>query len=315
LSVSAQSESTEETLEQFIDRMVATHQMDADKLKQWFAKAERQQKIIDSMNRPAEALPWHKYRNIFIRENRIQAAVDFWNKYQTELMRAEATFQVPASIIVGIIGVETFYGRIQGNIRVWDALYTLGFHYPKRGRFFRGELEQFLLLCQEQNWDVLEPKGSYAGAMGMGQFIPTSYRHYAVDFDGDGKIDLFNNPVDAIGSVANYFRKHKWRWGEPVAYRITQMGENPESLLANNLKPSYTAQLIRSKGFVWAVDTIDEQVAALYPFEQPEGQEYWIGFDNFYVITRYNRSPLYAMAVYQFSQEVVARRAQNYWQG
>ncbi len=315
LNVFAADDNQQETLDQFIERMVQTHQMDANQLKQWFAKAERQQKIIDSMNRPAEGLPWHKYRKIFIREKRINAAIDFWNKYHKELMRAEATFQVPASIIVGIIGVETFYGRIQGDIKVWDALYTLGFHYPKRGKFFRGELEQFLLLCREQNWDVFEPKGSYAGAMGMGQFIPTSYRHYAVDFDGDGKIDLFNNPTDAIGSVANYFRKHKWRWGEPVAYPITKVGTDADELMAQRLKPAHTAELIRAKGFEWAVATIDEQTASLYEFEQPEGKDYWIGFDNFYVITRYNRSPLYAMAVYQFSQEVLARRAQQYWQG
>ncbi len=304
-----------ETEVEFIDRMVSTHQMDRQQLQELFSKAKREQFIIDAMNKPAESLPWHKYRKIFVRDKRINAGIQFWNKYQTELKRAEETFQVPASIIVGIIGIETFYGKIQGNISVWNALYTLGFHYPKRAEFFRKEMEQFLLLSKEQNWDPLEPKGSYAGAMGMGQFISTSYREFAVDFDGDGKIDLFNNPVDAIGSVANYFRKHKWRWGEPVAYKVEKVGGNPELFAANSLKPTSTAGAIREQGFFWSVNTLAEQAASLYPFEQTKGNDYWIGFDNFYVITRYNRSPLYAMAVYQFSQEVLAQRALAYWQG
>ncbi|MEE4245025.1 MAG: lytic murein transglycosylase B [Kangiellaceae bacterium] len=313
-SIAAKSPDNE-TVEQFIERMVNTHDMDRAQLSDWLSKASKQQKIIDSMNRPAESLPWHKYRKIFVREKRIKAGIDFWNKYQTELKRAEETFQVPASIIVGIIGVETFYGKIQGNLSVLDALYTLGFHYPKRGKFFRGELEQYFLLCREQGWDVFQPKGSYAGAMGMGQFISTSYRSYAVDFDGDGKIDLFDNPVDAIGSVANYFRRHKWRWGEPVAYKVESLGQSPEQFKAKRLKPTSTAKAIKASGFDWSIKTIDEQVASLYSFEQANGLDYWVGFDNFYVITRYNRSPLYAMAVYQFSQEVMARRAESYWQG
>ncbi len=304
-----------ETVEQFIDRMVSTHQMDKAQLTQWFSKAEKQQSIIDSMNRPAESLPWHKYRKIFVKEKRIQAGVEFWNKYHTELKRAEETFQVPASIIVGILGIETYYGKIQGNYSVWNALYTLGFYYPKRAKFFRKELEQFLLLCREQGWNVFDPKGSYAGAMGMGQFISTSYREYAVDFDGDGKIDLFGNPVDAIGSVASYFRKHKWRWGEPVAYKVKKVGNHVESFAPLKLKPTSTSGAIKKAGFNWPVETVEEASASVYDFQQAKGKDYWIGFDNFYVITRYNRSPLYAMAAYQFSQEVLARRAQSYWHG
>ncbi len=303
-----------ESPEQFIDRMVATHQFDKQQLTEWFNRAEKKQNIIDSMNKPAEGLPWWKYRKIFIKDSRISAGIEFWNKYQTELKRAEETFQVPAEIIVGIIGVETFYGKIQGTIPVWDALYTLAFHYPKRADFFRKEMEQFLLLSRDQNWNVWEPMGSYAGAMGMGQFISTSYREYAVDFDGDGKIDLFNNPIDAIGSVANYFRRHKWRWGEPVAYKVTQDGSNPSQFDSKYLKPTSTVAQIKAAGFDWPVDTLGEQSASLYGFEQPQAQDYWIGFDNFYVITRYNRSPLYAMAVYQFSQLVLAERAKSYWQ-
>ncbi|PWK51980.1 membrane-bound lytic murein transglycosylase B [Pleionea mediterranea] len=309
----SESDTENETEQMFIQRMVDTHGMDKATLEKWFSKATKQQRIIDSMNKPAESLPWHKYRKIFVRDSRIKAGVEFWNKYHVELKRAEATFNVPASMIVGIIGVETFYGRIQGNLKVWDALYTLGFHYPKRGRFFRGELEQYLLLVKEQNWDFLEPQGSYAGAMGMGQFIPTSYREYAVDFDGDGKIDLFNNPIDAIGSVANYFRRHKWRWGEPVAYPVVKEGEYQDAFEPKRMKPRSNAGAIKSAGYQWKVDTLDEQSAAIYHFEQPDHKQAWIIFDNFYVITRYNRSPLYALAVVQFSQEVVASRAQAYW--
>ncbi|WP_246128537.1 lytic murein transglycosylase B [Pleionea sediminis] len=302
-----------ETVEQFIDRMVEVHDMDRTRLEGLFAKANRSQKIIDLMTSPAESKPWHEYRKIFISDARVKAGVEFWNKYHVELKRAEATFQVPASMIVGIIGIETYYGRIQGKIPVWDALFTLGFHYPPRGKFFRGELEQFLLLCKEQGWNELEPVGSYAGAMGMGQFISTSYREYAVDFDGDGKINLFDNPVDAIGSVANYFRRHKWRWGEPVAYPVTKSGQFASELESRRLKPVTTAGALKELGYDWKIDTLDEQGAGLYFFDQPEGKDAWVIFDNFYVITRYNRSPLYALAVFQFSQKVVAARAKNYW--
>lgn len=305
-------EPVSETEAQFIERMVETHGMKKARLESLFAKAKREQKIIDLMNKPAESLPWHKYRKIFIGDSRIKAGVEFWNKYHVELKRAEATFQVPASIIVSIIGIETFYGKIQGKIPVWDALYTLGFHYPKRGKFFRGEMEQFLLLCKEQGWDVLDPVGSYAGAMGMGQFISTSYREYAVDFDGDGNIDLFNNPVDAIGSVANYFRRHKWRWGEPVAYKVTQSGQLGEDFESVKLKPRVTVGALKQAGYDWPVESLDEQKAGIYFFEQPTKKDDWVLFDNFYVITRYNRSPLYALAVFQFSQLVVAERAKQY---
>jgi len=308
------SDEVEETPEQFMQRMVQEHKMDPVWLKDLFDKTQKNQRIIDLMNTPAEGKPWHEYRKIFVREARIKAGIKFWNDYQVELQRAESTFQVPASIIVGIIGVETFYGKIKGNIKVMEALYTLGFHYPKRGKFFRGELEQYLILAQEQQWDPLEPEGSYAGAMGMGQFIPTSYREFAVDFDGDGKIDLFNNPVDAIGSVANYFRVHKWRWAEPVAYQLTALGTMQDAFLPERYKPKATAGNLKSAGFNWPVQTLDEQAAGIVDFEMPNNKkQHWVIFDNFYVITRYNRSPLYALAVYQFSQEVKARRAQSYW--
>ncbi|NVJ51757.1 MAG: lytic murein transglycosylase B [Gammaproteobacteria bacterium] len=298
----------------FIDRMVEKHQMDRKWLEGLFAKTQKNQRIIDLITTPAEGKPWYEYRKIFVREARINAGIKFWNEHQVELQRAESTFQVPAAVIVSIIGVETFYGKIKGNIKVMEALYTLGFHYPKRAKFFRGELEQFLILAQEQNWDPLQPEGSYAGAMGMGQFIPTSYREYAVDFDGDGKIDLFNNPADAIGSVANYFRVHKWRWGEPVAFALTQQGTMQDSFIPERYKPGTTAGILKAAGFDWPVQTLDEQAAGVLSFDKSATeQEHWIIFDNFYVITRYNRSPLYAMAVYQFSQELKARRAQSYW--
>ncbi|MCO7227378.1 lytic murein transglycosylase B [Pleionea sp. CnH1-48] len=316
-SVSYASTSTKvgESLEDFIQRMVKTHQMDEKELTPLLTKTKVRQDIIDLMNKPAESLPWHRYRPIWIKDKRIKAGIEFWNKYQTELLRAEKTYQVPASIIVGILGVETYYGRIQGKIPVIEALVTLGFHYPKRAKFFRKELEEFLLLCKEQNWSPLTPKGSYAGAMGMGQFISSSYRNYAVDFDGDGKVNLFDSPVDAIGSVANYFKQHKWRWGQPVAYRVTGEGKNPEKWAAEKLKPMFTAGKLYEEGYKWPVSVVADASASLYPFEQEKNKDYWIGFNNFYVITRYNRSALYALAVYQFSQEVIAARARSYVHG
>ncbi len=299
-------------VETFIKNFSKKHKIEESWVRQWIGKAKKQQGIIDAMNKPAESLPWHKYRTIWMKEKRIQAAVQFWNENRQILLKAEKEFKVPASIIVAIIGVETYFGRIQGKSSVLDALYTLGFHYPKRAAFFSKELEAFLLLCREQNWEPTQPKGSYAGAMGMGQFIPSSHRAYAVDFDGDGQINLFTNTQDAIGSVANYFRKHHWRYGEPVAYQITQLGSNAQQWKSKKLKPVHKAKALKQAGYDWLVNTNEQDNAAIYTYEQKEGKEHWVGFDNFYVITRYNRSPLYALAVFQFSQEVIAARAKAY---
>lgn len=287
--------------------MAKKHGFTQDYVALALAKAEKRQSILDAISRPAEGKDWYEYRPIFLGEKRIKKGAEFWKKHQATLERAEKEFQVPAEVIVAIIGVETFYGRIQGSYPVIDAISTLAFHYPKRAKFFAGELEQYFILAREQGWMLDKHKGSYAGAMGMGQFIPTSYRHYAVDFDGDNKINLFSNPVDAIGSVANYFRKHKWILGEPVAEFLPNLSDKLSKQFHNDqLKPKYSVQALQDAGVTFKSVAEKDPKAGVYHFQQKDSVDNWVGFHNFYVITRYNRSPMYAMAVHQLSQEIKA---------
>ncbi|NIQ15869.1 MAG: lytic murein transglycosylase B, partial [Candidatus Dadabacteria bacterium] len=209
----------QQSVQQFISYMEATHNYDGSSLNAIFKQAKYSSRVINAISKPAEALPWYKYRPIFLQPERINQGIMFWEKHKETLLAAEKEYGVPAEIIVAIIGVETRYGQYTGKDRVIDALSTLAFHYPKRSKFFRSELEQFLLLVREQNVDPYSIKGSYAGAMGIPQFISSSYRNYAVDFDADNKIDIWNNPVDAIGSVANYFKQHGWSAGGEIAIK------------------------------------------------------------------------------------------------
>lgn len=202
--------------------------------------------------------------------------------------------------------METRYGGNVGKHRVIDALSTLAFDYPPRSKFFTSELEHYLLLAREEDIDLLNAKGSYAGAMGYGQFIPSSYRNYAVDFSKDGKVDLWNSPRDIIGSVANYFKRHGWTQGKPVAVRAEIKGDDFQTVLKLGYKPNTVLHAMRHDGIVPVGTFPDDMEAALIEFGQPDGPEYWLGFDNFYTITRYNHSPLYAMAVYQLSEEIRA---------
>jgi membrane-bound lytic murein transglycosylase B len=289
--------------------MVAKHDFNALDLANLLGQAQQQQKILDAIRKPAEAKPWHQYREIFVTATRVQEGVKFWNEAQPWLEKAEAQFGVPPEIIVGILGVETRYGAQQGNYRVLDALMTLAFDYPERAAFFRGELEQFLLLSREEKIDPLTLTGSYAGAMGKPQFIPSSYRNFAVDFDGDGKRDLLNSTADAIGSVANYFRSHNWRQGEAVVSAATIEGDAYRGLLEQGIKPQTNLKNFSGYGVSVANAQLAEtDLGALIELEHASGREYWVGLQNFYVITRYNRSPLYAMAVYQLAQEVRTQR-------
>ena len=307
--VSAQPLLQRPELRLFIDEMVAKHDFNSAELAALFGEVDTHQTIIDAITRPAEAKPWHAYRKIFLTEKRIAGGVRFWNENTELLVAAEERFGVPPEVIVAIIGVETNYGRNAGSYQVIDALTTLAFDYPKRGDFFRSELEQFLLLSREEGFDPLEPLGSYAGAMGMGQFIPSSYRHYAIDFSGDGQRDLFGNRADAIGSVANYFSVHGWRRGGEVVAPVEVEGDDYRALLDLGYKPQ--RRLERFPGYGVAIPTgLDsQQLAALIELETDDGPAHWIALKNFYVITRYNHSPLYAMAVYQLSQEVAERHA------
>lgn len=301
--------SKHEGSEAFVDRMVEKHGFDGQWVRQILSEAERKQSILDAMSRPAESvMTWGRYRKIFIQESRINQGVKFWNEHREALERAEKTFGVPAWMIVGIIGVETRYGSNKGSYRVVDALATLGFDYPRRSEFFLGQLEQYLLMVREQHFDPFELKGSYAGAMGYGQFIPSSYRAYAVDFDGDGQVDIVNNPVDAIGSVANYFKKHGWKYGEPVVSSVVLAEDYDDSVFDKDLKPKRTvAQLEKAGISADHTKVAPEMKATAMRLDGDEGDEYWMGLENFYVITRYNHSAMYAMAAYQLSQMIAAR--------
>lgn len=303
LGLSAQ-ENQKEAQKQFVEMMVSKHQFDAKIISDTLAQAEKSEKILTSIAKPWEAKPWHQYYPIFLTEKRLNKGVEFWQKHKDALQRAEQELGVPAEIVVAIIGVETFYGSYKGKYPVLDALYTLGFYYPPRSKFFRSELEQLFLLAREEKFEVSQLMGSYAGAMGWGQFISSSYRHYAIDFDGDGVRDLLNNPVDAIGSVANYFAKHGWKNNQPVAFPAQLSGEKYKKLLSKPLKYKHTWSELQDAG-ITTNQTIDAQSSAkLFAFELADKQEYWVGLKNFYVITRYNHSPLYAMAVYQLSQQI-----------
>ena len=290
----------------FIDEMVTTHGLDREELVTVFDQAQPRESIIAAMTRPAEAKPWYEYRPIFLTRSRIEGGVKFWSEHADILRAAEEKFAVDAQVIVAIIGVETRYGGNTGSYRVLDALSTLAFDYPPRAKFFRSELEQFLLLSREEDVDVLEVKGSYAGAMGYGQFISSSYRHYAVDFDNDGKRDLGDNPWDIIGSVANYLHEHKWELGKPVARHARVQGDGYKTLLEKGIKPATPVREMNKLGVQTNPPLPGNMKAALLELEDKGGPEYWVVLNNFYTITRYNRSPLYAMAVYQLSEEIRA---------
>jgi len=267
-------------------------------------QAQFRQSVLDAIQRPWEAKPWYQYRPLFITPDRIRQGVAFWRKNASQLDRAAVRMQVPPEVVVAIIGIETYFGTRMGNHPVLDALYTLGFHYPERAPYFSKEFAQFVRLANEQKWPLRQPMGSYAGAMGMGQFMPTSYLHFAVDFDNDGHKDLFANPADAIGSVANYFAEHGWHYGEPVATPATLITPLPAGILTDNPDLIHSWKQLHDVGVRISTDLPADTPVKLLRLEQPTGNEYWVVRHNFYVITRYNRSPLYAMAVYQLSQEL-----------
>ncbi|MBS3799592.1 MAG: lytic murein transglycosylase B [Thioalkalivibrio sp.] len=290
-----------EAVQVFIQEQVAAGR-DRETLETLFAATDPQQRILDLISSPAEARPWKDYRPIFVTEQRIRGGRDFMNTQGKWLERAEDRFEVEAEIIAAIIGVETYYGRHTGGFRVFDALVTLGFDYPPRADFFRKELGEFLALVDEEDLDPRGTRGSYAGAMGRGQFIASSYRHYAVDFDGDGRRDLLNSWPDAIGSVANYFREHRWNYGEPVVARARVEGDLHEALPGRNLQARLSLDELADHG-IYPDEPVDAD--GRYSFirlQGEEGFEYFLGYPNFYVITRYNRSPLYAMAVHQLAE-------------
>lgn len=289
----------------FIESMVSEHEFERAELLELFTHAKRQESILEAIARPAEKTKsWRDYRSIFVVPLRISRGVEFWREHREILRRAENTYGVPAEIIVAIIGVETNYGRNMGSYRVIDALSTLAFDYPPRAPFFRRELGHYLQLTREQKQDPLGVKGSYAGAMGYGQFMPSSYRNFAVDFDGDGLINIWTNIEDAIGSVANYFKAHGWHTGEPVALRARANAELASERLNLIDKPQTTLDQWRERGLEPILPLPESLPAQAYRLDGDYGEEYWLGLHNFYVITRYNRSHMYALAVYQLSREL-----------
>lgn len=293
-----------EDVQQFISDVSTRNGLPRLEVERLLSGVEKQQKVIDLISKPAEGKPWHEYRKIFVTPARAEAGAEFWRNNRATLERAEKTYQVPAEIIVAIIGVETFYGRNQGTFPVLDTLVTLGFDYPPRGEFFRQELENFLLLRREESLDFNGAIGSYAGAMGRGQFISSSYRNYSVDFDGDGKRDLFNSDQDAIGSVANYFKEHGWLWGGPVIAEVNVQGDGYKTLLDLGLEPTITETELHHAGVRFPEGRPRETIVSFFELEDEYNNLRLVGYNNFYVITRYNRSPRYALAVYELSLSI-----------
>lgn len=294
----------------FVKRAASEYGLSETEVRALLLEAEYKQSIVDAISRPAEGKPWHQYRLIFINDRRIKGGVDFWKENRELIEAASKKFGVDEEIIVSIIGVETLYGRITGNYRIIDALVTLGFYYPEglssdRSPFFSGELMQYMKLAEEEGLPTAEVTGSYAGAMGMGQFMPSSYREYAVDFDEDGRRDLWRSTADVIGSVANYLHRHGWQAGQPVTRRaIASQGAAFDEISKRGFKPSLTVAQWQEKGFRSSSELSPNLPAAVLKLAEEKRNTYWLTFKNFYVITRYNRSPRYAMAVYELSQKI-----------
>lgn len=293
---------------QFIREMNQKHRFDTDSLEHLFKQVSIQDAILTAMSRPYEAKPWYEYRKLFLTEKRIAAGQNFMRQNSTALAQAERKYGVPASVMTAIIGIETSYGENPGKYRVVDALSTLAFAYPKRASFFRRELEEYLILCREEKISPDQPIGSYAGAMGLPQFMPSSYRGYAVDGNGDGKRDIWHDPADAIASVGNYLARNGWQAEGSVA--VAAHLTHPHTRLSGKtLKAEYTVNQLRTEGVEAAQAIPGHWRGNLIELEEAEGPAYWIGFNNFYTITRYNHSALYAMAAHQLSQVVQSHTA------
>jgi membrane-bound lytic murein transglycosylase B len=292
-------------VKRFMHEMVNQHHFDQKQLSNILTEAKFQPQIIESMDKPYEKKTWDVYKDLFLTQPRVQAGIDFWRANQQALARAEKQFGVPADVIVAIIGVETLYGQHQGNYRVLDALTTLAFYYPKRSAFFTKELKEYLLLCREHHVAANKYMGSYAGAMGKPQFMPSSYRFYAIGFSGKDHPDLIEEDSDVIGSVANYFNKHGWKLNEMVAQPAVVSGNHYKQLTVNSKIPDYTLQHLIAEGVKPEGGALmHPEHAGLIELTTQLGQEYWIAYPNFYVITHYNTSPQYALVVYLLSQQL-----------
>lgn len=297
----------------FIAEMSARHGFVSRELETLFERARFDPEVIRLITpKPPAERSWHAYRANFLNERRIRAGTRFWARNSKVLAKAESRFGVPADVIVAIIGIETEFGRNTGTFRVVDALATLAFDYPMRADFFRSQLEEFLLFAREDGRNVLGFTGSYAGAIGIPQFMPGSYRRFAVDFDGDGNRDLLGSEADAIGSVANFLREHGWDRGDPIAFPASVEGDAYRAFVDGGVKPRYRAAALREAGVTFSSEAAPDTSCVLIELESPDAApEHWVGVHNFYVLTRYNRSSFYAVAVLELAAEIRAARGKR----
>ena len=299
-------------VKEFIAHMSASYGFKKRALRKLLKSADSQPAIIDAMSKPAEkAKLWYEYRPIFLNERRIREGTEFWIAHRQALDQASIKSGVAPEYLAAILGVETYYGRLTGTYRVLDALVTLSFDYPPREKFFRDELEQFLLLTRDAHLDPKTLKGSYAGAMGAPQFMPSNYRRYAVDADANGRIDLWNDWPDVCASVGNYLKEHGWNAGEPVLEEATVLPEKPDDLDGRKLALSETVGSLAAKGVNFDAELPADAPAILIAADEPDGVHWRVGYNNFFVITRYNHSALYAMAVFELAAAVKQRMLAN----
>ena len=292
----------------FIAHMVRRHGFDGQVLRALFASAQPNQDVLRAISVPATSRAWYQFKPLCVDEAQIADGVQFWNDNAASLERARRDFGVPQEIVVAVIGVESRYGRHAGSFRVIDSLYTLAFERSGRAHYFRGELEQFLVLARDQSWDVTLVQGSFAGALGWPQFMPSSYRRFALDYSGDGRIDLWGDMADIVGSVASYLRQFGWKEGQPVAAPAQLGSVAPKPLLQLGLKPRLTWSQWQRRGVHSADEIAAALPASLFSVDLADGPEYWLGFNNFHALLRYNYSRNYAMAVYQLAQEIREER-------
>ncbi len=296
----------------FIQEMEHKYGLERAWLEHWLGRARRLEEVVRLIQRPAEGLPWHRYRDLFLTPKRVRGGNAFWGGHAGQLRSAWERYGVPPSIVTAILGVETFYGGNTGRHQVLDVLYTLTFHYPPRAKYFRGELGHFLLLVKDAGLRPDQPRGSYAGAMGLPQFMPSSYRNYAVALDDDGSADIWSNPGDAVASIANYLKQHGWRSGAPVLLRLDLDEPRARALSAwfaeqPGRRPTLAAA--RAKGLLLPPEgaALDGALRVMFvELELRDGREYWLGLPNFYVLTRYNHSRLYVAAVWFLAEAIRA---------
>jgi membrane-bound lytic murein transglycosylase B len=308
--ISTQPLTQRSDIQQFIQEMSTEHGFDKNQLELWFSQANINQRVLELINKPFEAKPWYIYREHFVSQQRIKGGVAFWKAYKSQLTTISKKTGVAPEMIVAIIGVESYYGAERGKFSTFDSLTTLSFEFPRRAVFFKKELKEFLILCREQNWDPLTIYGSYAGAVGQPQFMPSSYRHYAVGFDGSKQSNLFNDENDVIASVANYFKVHGWQANQPIAVPAVIKGDNFKNLPAQEddkgraKKPFMTLTELAKYGVTASVQYPMNLQASLISVQLKDGVQYWLVFNNFYVITRYNTSNLYALAATQLAEQI-----------